>query len=331
MKQRIVFLQGVNDSGQVGVLINEAGKLQLLLDGGSNTYDFLKNDEFETEVKLLVPADQSGAVNLLPPSIIFNEISDPDSHQISLGKAKRIRDFFPDLPCINEPRHVESCTRDKVSQKLSGIAGVIAPKTVRVNLNSVDDVVKVWNDHFHGSIIVRKAGKHGGVSTVRLDSLKNLQQLDTLALDGGPFYVSQFIDFRSHDGNYRKYRIVVVNGRAFLRHVIVSDHWLIHSSSRSFMNENGEYAAEEEAALENFAFELGPRIESQCESIFEKLKLDYFGIDCSITEDDQLLIFEANANMNVLINNQPTPNIWEKEIGRIVASLKDLLRLRLSK
>ncbi|MBT8062428.1 MAG: hypothetical protein KJO85_07070, partial [Gammaproteobacteria bacterium] len=39
--------------------------------------------------------------------------------------------------------------------------------------------------------------------------------------------------------------------------------------------------------------------------IANRLQLDYFGVDCQIAPDGEILLFEANANMNMMVDVLP--------------------------
>ena len=45
---------------------------------------------------------------------------------------------------------------------------------------------------------------------------------------GDDFTLTQFVDYRSEDGWYRKYRIAFVGGHPFLCHMAASEHWMVH-------------------------------------------------------------------------------------------------------
>ena len=53
--------------------------------------------------------------------------------------------------------------------------------------------------------------------------------------------------------------------------------------------------------------------------------LDHFGLDLSLRPDGELLVFEANACMNVLDNTTiPPPNMWETPIAAVRGALAEL-------
>jgi glutathione synthase/RimK-type ligase-like ATP-grasp enzyme len=51
-------------------------------------------------------------------------------------------------------------------------------------------------------------------------------------------------------------------------------------------------------------------ISSLCaiQEITKRLDLEFYGIDCSLDRDGKMLLFEANANMNILTNDHPQMN-----------------------
>ena len=48
-------------------------------------------------------------------------------------------------------------------------------------------------------------------------------------------------------------------------------------------------------------------------------------MDCSLRPDGSVLLFEANAAMNVLHNLRPSPNLWDAPIRDITDALVGLL------
>ena len=57
-------------------------------------------------------------------------------------------------------------------------------------------------------------------------------ELDTAAAGEGEFFLIEFVDFRSGDGLYRKYRLWSFGGRTIFRHLVVTDNWNVHVSER---------------------------------------------------------------------------------------------------
>jgi hypothetical protein len=85
---------------------------------------------------------------------------------------------------------------------------------------------------------------------------------------------------------------------------------------------------EEASLLDRFERELKPLIAARVRTIAERLGLDFFGIDCHVTADGELLLFEANASMNLLVNPAAAPNMWQPCIDRMLDVLVTMIRRR---
>ena len=205
---------------------------------------------------------------------------------------------------------------------------MVVPKTTRFNPTNPEDVKReIDEQNFTYPVIFRKAGDHGGVSTSLINSEADIETtLYQYALDGSAFYLTQFVDYVGSDENYRKVRLVVVDGKAYLRHLIISDSWLIHSSSRKFMTDNIKFDDEEKDYFVSYEEKIWPKIKHTISQITARLALEYYGIDCDIAADGTILAFEINANMNVLINTAETPNRWEQPIETIRQAVIELIK-----
>jgi glutathione synthase/RimK-type ligase-like ATP-grasp enzyme len=146
-------------------------------------------------------------------------------------------------------------------------------------------------------IIVRPVDSHAGHGLDKIadaDALNHYLQIHT----DSEFYVSRFIDYRGHDGLFRKYRIVLIAGRPFICHLGISEHWMIHYLNAG-MAENADKRAEEAAVMAAFDTDFAAKHSNALRSINERIGLDYLGIDCAETPDGQLLIFEVDSCMIV--------------------------------
>lgn len=70
---------------------------------------------------------------------------------------------------------------------------------------------------------------------------------------------------------------------------------------------------------------MAPKLQHTLAAITATLQLDYYGIDCSIDANNEILVFEINANMNVLTNNQPLPNKWQKPLANILRAIETMI------
>ena len=250
---------------------------------------------------------------------VINYLADADIYEGALRKADLIVQQLR-KPAFNAPAAVLRTGRDEVAKGLSGVGGVCMPRTIRTpapHPEALGRAIAVEGLNF--PLLIRPVGAHGGDDMIKVDRPEDIQAAK-IRFGNEPVYVTEFVDFADADGLYRKHRVVVVGDQIFLRHVIIGESWLLHASRRT---QNTE--AEEQAALAAFAEQTAPAIRSSVMAVAEALSLDYFGIDCSLRPDGSLLVFEANACMNVLHNDAPSPSMWEEPIAAIAAALRELL------
>jgi hypothetical protein len=96
----------------------------------------------------------------------------------------------------------------------------------------------------------------------------------------------------------RKYRVMMLDGRLYPLHAAISSQWKIHYFSAE-MADYPAHRAEDSAFLENMPGVLGANVMAALAAIQKTLCLDYAGIDFSLNEKGEVLLFEANATMVV--------------------------------
>ncbi|DAB40171.1 MAG TPA: hypothetical protein CFH81_08180 [Sulfurovum sp. UBA12169] len=328
-KKTILFIDGIPDDRKVRVRkIEQDGTLRWRGSGSANLVSFLQSDLFgRSNIVFDTNRDQE-----LPKQMIhavFNQISDPDTHKITLQKADEFYKHIPKhIPFFNIPSQVMKTTRDNIYRLLQGIDKLHVPKTVKIQPKSPADIYEVIKkEGFSFPVIFRQAGDHGGISTIRVND--ETEQFYAFALDGRDYYLTQFVEYANEEGIYAKYRLVVVDGEVYIRHVIFSDSWIIHSESRTFMERNKHYQQAEKDTFKTFDKQIKPKIQPMIKEVYDRVKLDYFGIDCAIDEAFDVILFEANANMNILLNNAKSKdNIWTKQIDMIIRAIIKMILKR---
>ncbi|TXI37638.1 MAG: hypothetical protein E6Q51_02880, partial [Methylophilus methylotrophus] len=111
------------------------------------------------------------------------------------------------------------------------------------------------------------------------------------------FFVSRFVDYSSHDGQFRKYRIAMLRGEPFICHMAISSDWMVHYVNAG-MYESAEKREEEGLFMQNFN-RFATRHQAALSAIYARLQLDYLCIDCAETSDGKLLVFEIDHIMAV--------------------------------
>jgi glutathione synthase/RimK-type ligase-like ATP-grasp enzyme len=146
-------------------------------------------------------------------------------------------------------------------------------------------------------IIVRPAGSHAGHGLVKIDRPSEIAEYLQTRLDA-EFCITPFIDYRRPDGLFRKYRIALIDGRPFLCHLGISEHWMIHYANAG-MAESAAKRAEEAHVMAMFDEDFASRHATAFQAINERMGLDYLAIDCGEAPDGRLLIFEVDNSMVV--------------------------------
>ncbi len=113
--------------------------------------------------------------------------------------------------------------------------------------------------------------------------------------------------------------MLFIDGEIFPVHLAVSADWMVHYFSAA-MAENAAFRAEERRFLEHMPEVLGARAMRALRDIQEAMGLDYAGVDFGLACDGSLLLFEANATMN-LFPPDPAP-IWDYRRPAIEAALE---------
>lgn len=251
----------------------------------------------------------------------INFLADADIYPLALQQAAAFAQQMQ-VPCFNHPLAVLGTTRNGVCERLKDLPGLHVPVTIRVRADTVRELQAAMEQGgIHYPVLVRMAGDHGGVSTAKVDGADRWDAINPLPWGGRDVYLTQFVDYRDQDGHYRKTRLVVAGDAVLTRHLIVSDEWMVHRKERIAGSEE-----EERAWLEGFESRTLPKIAPVVREMARRLGLDWFGIDASLRPDGTLLLFEANACMNVLAQTAGSgPTMWDQTLADISARLVEAL------
>lgn len=234
--------------------------------------------------------------------VLFIAVGESDRTQPVLAHLCELAAIWP-RPVLNMPARVQRLSRDQAASVLAGLPGICMPLTSRVERQAIDDIAHGRQElptSLPGGcfpIIVRPLGSHAGKGLEKIDDTAAL--IHYLALStASAYYVSRFIDYRSGDGQFRKYRIALIEGRPYVCHVGISDHWMIHYLNAG-MTESQAKRDEEAAIMRDFEQGFALRHRDALALIQERMDLDYLGLDCAETPAGDLLVFEADTAMVV--------------------------------
>ncbi|MFZ6748152.1 ATP-grasp domain-containing protein [Undibacterium sp. Ren11W] len=264
--------------------------------------EFLLEDS-DIALSLLYVGEGIPALPAIPEhDVVFVAVGEADEKHALLEDLQEIVQLWP-KPVINFPARIRQLGRDNAFKLLQAADGVEMPMSIRIDRATLDqlgrgelDITELLDgDNF--PIIVRPLGSHAG------QGLRKLTGLDAIpdylqAVPSAEFYVARFVDYRSQDGQFRKYRIILIDGQPFISHMGISKHWMIHYLNAG-MADSAEKRDEEKHFMEHFDTDFTPRHTAAFKEIYERLGLDYVGIDCGETQDGKLLIFEVDSDMIV--------------------------------
>ena len=238
----------------------------------------------------------------LPESIPDHDVAmvvapdDARSRQ-ALDDMKTLLEHWP-RPVLNLPQGILDLDRHKLCRKLSGIPGLEIPLTDIVSREWLAQLasqpVRLTDKLSDGCfpLIVRPIGSHAGHGLRKLDAADEID--DYLAQrPEEDFFISRFVDYSSADGLFRKYRILLIDGRAYACHMAIADQWKIWYLNADMLG-NPANRSEEAAFMALFYEEFATRHAAALGMLADRLGLDYCTVDCAETKTGELLIFEAD-------------------------------------
>jgi tetratricopeptide (TPR) repeat protein len=253
---------------------------------------------------------------------VFVAAGESDGARSLLASAERFA-ASNGRPVLNRPDRIARLARVPLAQTF---ASAVYSRVVSTQRFSRERYVVEGFAYPH---IVRPVGSHGGHGLERVDDPAQ-RDAYLAAHDAAALYVAPFIDYRSADGLFRKYRIVFVDGQPFPCHLAISPHWMVHYYN-SPMAENGWMRDEEHAFMADLGSVFVGRLHDALRETAELLALDYVGIDAAIDRDGKLLIFEAdNALIVHLLDDPVTYPYKHRYVPRIYDALDALVRRRIA-
>ncbi len=246
--------------------------------------------------------DQSSQLSLVPEhDAVMVAIGDSDENRDLLSDLVHALAFWP-KPVINTPQNIPLTDRATNSLLLQNITGLFIPPTFRINrvaLQAISSGVNHLSELFVNAdfpLILRPVGSQAGRDLAKITCPAAISSyLDSVT--DSVFFLSPFIDYSSKDGLFRKFRVVLINGQPFICHMAISSHWMVHYVNAG-MYEDASKRDEEAKFMTNFDVFVD-RHRLVFTKIHERLKLDYFCIDCAETSSGELLVFEMDHVMVV--------------------------------
>jgi hypothetical protein len=279
--------------------------------GGNTPIEFLLEDS-EIELTTLYVIPEVGLPQQLPDHDIAIVIaSDSEECRPALAIIDQAAPRWP-RPLLNSPHLIGNLDRDKLHRLLDGIEGLEIPATLCASRAQLSDVARSdlslsgVAPGLEFPVIVRPRGSHAGLGLARIDDCSAM----TAYLEEWPeqeFFISRFVDYSSEDGQFRKYRVVFVDGRPFACHMAIADRWDIWYLNAG-MSESPAKRLEEATFMLTFDAGFGRRHRTALAALAERVELEYFTIDCAENKRGDLLIFEADNT--AVVHNMDPPELF---------------------
>ena len=225
--------------------------------------------------------------------------SDSEECRDALRKIELKMSRWP-RPLLNPPHLVRNLDRDKLHGLLDGIEGLDIPATACVTRAQLADLAAQF------PIIIRPRGSHAGVGLAKIDDGAGIANY-LAGRPEGEFFVTRFVDYANEDGLFRKYRIVLVDGRPYACHMAIADRWDIWYLNAGMAFSESK-RSEEANFMRSFDSEFAVRHQAALAAMADRIGLDYFTVDCAENKNGELLIFEADNT--AVVHNMDSPELF---------------------
>ncbi len=260
--------------------------------------EFLVQDSDITLEILYVSPDLPLPESLPAHDVLFVAVNESDANRPVLERIETLVAASP-RTVLNAPHRIGALSRTNVCSLIESAPGRLMPHCLRVDRRSLTELgadAQAFGDLLGPSgypIIVRPVDSHAGHGLRKLDDPTAIAEyLQTVT--GDEFYASDFIDYRSADGLFRKYRVVLIDGHPYPCHMAISTEWMVHYLNAG-MIESAAKRAEEARFMERFDEDFALRHHETLRGIAECVDLDYLVIDCAETRTGELLVFELDS------------------------------------
>jgi Flp pilus assembly protein TadD/glutathione synthase/RimK-type ligase-like ATP-grasp enzyme len=248
--------------------------------------------------------------------VILNNCADPETMNIP-GRLENVVETMEraGAPVINDPRAVFATTRQKVAALLEGIPNLKIPRIerYRTDLSPAAEIAADIENRFTYPVIIRRCQAHtsarlqhtvaDGVVELVTDGNALRNYLTTLSWP--EIYAIEYVALRQKSGQFRKIRAVLAEDDIIVAIPGYADEWMVGGGPGN-PNWVDYYRAHPEAIEESRQIVLNPEgvLGAECirtlEAIRDRMPMDLFGVDFDVDDAGQVVLFEANAAMNIL-------------------------------
>lgn len=242
-------------------------------------------------------------------------------------------------PVLNDPALQPGLARDRLSASLAGLRSILSPTATVVARDALEAIagglveITARLPGVGYPVLVRPMASHAGIGLEKIDGPEAL--VSYLGRSGDDeYYLTPFVDYRSADGLYRKYRVAFMEGAPFLCHMAASEHWMVHYLNAGMSQNTADGAAKraaEAVAVESFDTGFAARHSKAFCALHDALGFDFYSVDCSELPDSRLLVFEADTA--AIIHLMDPIDLFpykHMQMPRVFAAFEALLRRKIA-
>ena len=248
---------------------------------------------------------------LRAPDVLVNLITEPLVCRRALARLESLV-RANSLPIVNEVEAIRRSARTALHGVIleSKAAGVRVPMTTRFTgePEGLEDHIGAAGHRW--PVLLRPVGTHSSKGLIKVETASGLYAL-TPPLPSD-LLISDFADFCSGDGLYRKYRMVWANGTVFRRHIIAGLNWNVTGKSRVDMVERPETIEVEKDFLAS-----GGALDDRIAELFRIVGLDFGVIDFAVSDSGEITVFELNGTFQI---SRSIPAKYRAEWGYLEAN-----------
>ncbi len=223
-----------------------------------------------------------------------------------------------DRPALNDPTRLPPIARGALGTTLAQIDGIVVAPARRIPAYELQTAPPLAFP-----FLIRPPDTHAGKGLARLDDAAQLAAYLKGSL-AATYDCTAFVEYRSADGWYRKYRVMLIDGIPYAYHLAISETWMVHYQT-SATHEHAWMRAEEERFVDD-PRSVFPDWDRVFGALAHAIGLDYVGVDCALLADGRVLIFEADAAMLVhALDEGPESAYKRRSLDRIIAGIEQLI------
>ena len=259
--------------------------------------------------------------------VVFGAMAATEEHAPAIARSIELL-TAQDVTAINPPAHLDRVRRAALPHTLRDVPFCFTPPVQRV-LRA--DAPGAFAANRTQPSVLRPVDAQRGDAFERIATRADLDAY-LARYAAAAFTLGPFVDYRSPDGFYRKYRVVVVDGVPYPYHLAISPEWLVHYwRVRDAMRATDWMRVEEERFFQTPAT-VFPTWETTFGAIAAAVGLDYFAVDCAVRADGSVLVFECDPGAFVHCHSDVEGVFAYKLrfVPRIFAALDELFERRIT-